>query len=113
MSAKFSRYWPSAASSVTELRNRRADCGWITGRLRSEAEIPANPASIPGNAGQSGLFQLVSSKDEDERIPPLRGGGEPLDGSMRPSSTRLSAGSTLVRSGPNPRRLRQNSPVRR
>ncbi len=33
---------------------------------------------MPRHASESGVFQVVTSKDEDERMPPRKGGGEPL-----------------------------------
>ena len=33
---------------------------------------------IPGHASDSGVIRAVISKDEDERMPPRKGGGEPL-----------------------------------
>ena len=35
---------------------------------------------VPGKAGESRVFQAVISEDEDERMPPRKGGGEPLTG---------------------------------
>jgi cytochrome c553 len=33
---------------------------------------------VPGHAGESGVFQAVTSTDDDQRMPPRKGGGEPL-----------------------------------
>jgi hypothetical protein len=34
---------------------------------------------VPGHAGESRLFRAVTSQDDDERMPPRKGGGEPLN----------------------------------